>query len=78
MTSLGNKQVFEHQDLHMFGSKIKQKCVILTHLMLWIAAARHNIKWVEISNPLFHAWRVNVNVGGETLQVSQVRCSLIA
>ena len=28
--------------------QIKQICVIFTHLRLWIAVARHNLKWVKI------------------------------
>ena len=40
--------VFLRVNFQMFGLKFLQIWVISTHLKLWMAAARHNFKWVEI------------------------------
>ena len=45
---LGKRRVFNHQDLKMVGTQIKQIWIIFTHLKLWVAVARHNFKWVKI------------------------------
>ena len=39
---LETKCVFKYQDLQMVDIK-----VILTHLKLWVAVARHNFEWVK-------------------------------
>ena len=45
---LGNKCVFKHEDLQMFGLKLNNYRVIFTNLKLWVAVARHKFIWVEI------------------------------
>ena len=44
------KSVFKHQDMQKSDLKLNKYwvLVIFTHLKLWVAAARHNFKWVKI------------------------------
>ena len=48
-------------------SQIKQICVIFINLKLWVAVARHNLKWVKIQIILLALLRVNVADGVPTL-----------
>ena len=42
------KLMFNHQYLQMFAFKLNKITVILTHLKLWVAVARHNFTWLDI------------------------------
>ena len=48
LSFIENEVVFKHQDLQMFDLKWLQIWVGLmyTHLKLWVAIARHDLKWV--------------------------------
>ena len=41
-------------------SQIKQISVVVSHLMLWVAVARHNFRWVKNQIIYFSASRVNI------------------
>ena len=45
---LGMEWLLKRQDLQMFSIKLNKKWVIFKHLRLWIAVARHNLKWLKI------------------------------
>ena len=46
--TFGMRWVFKNPKLQMFGLKVTHVRVICTHLKLWVAVARHNLKWVKI------------------------------